>query len=128
MLTDQNVINKNYESNYTGNDIEKLIAPYTDIVVSKDGYQLFMDMPGIAKENFNLKIDNDELIITGKKPNSENNHKHLYNEIFYSGYHRHFVLPNDVDSDKIDASYKDGVLKLFLHKKEETKPRVIEIK
>lgn len=128
MLTEQNIIGKSYDPNYYGTDTEKLIAPYTDIVVSQDGYQLFMDMPGIAKENFNVKIDNDELIVTGKKQNSDGNQKQIYNEIYYSGYHRHFILPNDVDSEKIDASYKDGVLKLYLHKKEEAKPKVIEIK
>jgi HSP20 family protein len=107
---------------------ETLVPPFTDIYISNEGYQLFLDMPGISKKNFKVKVDNDELIVTGKKTDAERNHKYLNNEIFYSGFHRHFVLPNDVDSDKIDASYKDGVLKLFIHKREEFKPKLIEIK
>jgi len=128
MLAETKVQEQKSNSNYIGNDSEKFISPYTDIIASKDGYQLFLDMPGIAKEDFKVKIVNDELIVTGKKQNDENNYKHLYNEILYSGYHRHFALPNDVDPDKIEASYKDGVLKLFLHKKEAAIPKFIEIK
>jgi len=107
---------------------EKYVAPYTDIYISKEGYQLFLDMPGIKKENFNVKVNNDELIVTGKKNFEAAKSEYLANEIFYNGFHRHFVLPNDVDTDKIDAAYENGVLKLLLHKREEFKPKLIEIK
>jgi HSP20 family protein len=128
MFAEQNYNNKNYDCNSSETQIDNLVAPLTDIYVSKEGYQIFLDMPGVAKENFNLKVDEDELIVTGKKENSSKPQKFLNNEIFYSGFHRHFILPNDIDKNKIDASYQDGVLKLFLHKKEEAKPKVIEIK
>jgi HSP20 family protein len=127
MFAEQNYNNKNYNCVPSETQTENLVAPLTDIYVSKDGYQIFLDMPGVAKENFNLKVDSDELIVTGKKENSPKPPKYLSNEIFYSGFHRHFVLPKDVDTDKIDASYQDGVLKLFLHKRDEAKPRIIEI-
>ena len=45
-----------------------------------------------------------------------------------TGYHRHFHLPGEADRNKIDAEYKDGVLSLHIHKREEVKPREISIK
>jgi len=128
MLTEQTQTANNYSSVMNKEAADMLVAPFTDIYVSKEGYHILLDMPGVSKENFKLKVDNDELIVTGKKQSGEGSRKYLNNEIFYNGFHRHFVLPNDVDTDKIDASYQDGVLKLMLHKKEEFKPKFIEIK
>jgi len=126
MLDESKSLEKNYLDNETNN--ENYVSPVADIYATKDGYHLVLDMPGVSKENFKLKIDNDELSIIGKKSNGHKDYESLYNEIFYSGYNRVFVLPNDVNTDKIDANYENGVLKLFLHKKEEYKPKIIEIK
>jgi len=126
MLNESKSLEKNYLNDETNN--ENYVSPVADIYATKDGYHLVLDMPGVSKENFNLKIDNDELSITGKKSNGHKEYESLYNEIFYSGYNRVFVLPNDVNTEKIDANYENGVLKLFLHKKEEYKPKIIEIK
>jgi len=128
MLAEETKTANNYGLDKNNEVVDSLVAPFTDIYVSKEGYHLLLDMPGVSKENFKLKIDNDELIVTGKKQNGDKDRKYVNNEIFYNGFHRHFVLPNDVDTDKIDASYQDGVLKLMLHKKEEFKPKFIEIK
>jgi len=126
MLNESKSLEKNYLNDETNN--ENYVSPVADIYATKDDYHLVLDMPGVSKENFKLKIDNDELSIIGKKSNGHKDFESLYNEIFYSGYNRVFVLPNDVNTDKIDANYENGVLKLFLHKKEEYKPKTIEIK
>ena len=126
MLTEQKTAEKTTAQ--TVENLEKYVPPFTDIYKSKEGYHITLDMPGVAKENIKLKVENDELIVTGKinKPAEEPNY--INREIFFNGYHRHFILPNDVDVEKIEASYANGVLKLFLHKKEEFKPKIIEIK
>jgi len=126
MSNESKSLEKNYLNDETNN--ENYVSPVADIYATKDGYHIVLDMPGVSKENFKLKIDNDELLISGKKSNGHKEYESLYNEIFYSGYNRVFLLPNDVNTDKIDANYENGVLKLFLHKKEEYKPRFIEIK
>jgi len=106
---------------------EYYIVPFADVLANTEGYQIILDMPGVSKENCNIKIDNDELIVTGKKSNGHKNYEHLYNEIFYSGFNRRFIIPNDIDTDKINANLENGVLKLQLHKKEELKPKEILI-
>jgi len=126
MLNESKSLEKNYLDDETNNG--NYVSPVADIYATKDGYHLILDMPGVSKEDFKLKIDNDELLVSGKKSNGHKEYESLYNEIFYSGYNRAFVLPNDVNTDKIDANYENGVLKLFLHKKEEYKPKIIEIK
>jgi len=107
---------------------ENYVPPFADIYETKENYTILLDMPGVAKENFKVKIDDDELVLTGNIKNGLDNSDYLYNEIFYSGYNRRFILPTDVNVDKIDAHYENGVLKLVLNKKEEFKPKLIEIK
>jgi len=108
------------------NGERNLIAPFADVYFSKDAYHILLDMPGVSKDNFKVKVDKDELIISGYL-GSGDKQEYIYNERFYSGYHRHFRIPNDVDVDKIAAHYENGVLNLTLNKREEFKPKFIEI-
>ncbi len=108
---------------------KKPVVPYADIFSSVSGYHINLDMPGVTKEKFNLKVENGELVVKGElEPLTEKESEYYYNEIDHTGYERTFVLPNEIDPDKIEATYADGVLKLTLNKKEELKPKLIEIK
>jgi len=128
MFNDQNISEKKLEKNIVNDETGKFIAPFADIYTSKEGYHILLDIPGVLKENLKIQVEKDELVVTGKISNGDKNVKQLYNEIFYDGYHRHFILPDDVDTDKIEANYDNGVLSLTLNKKEEFKPKLIEIK
>jgi HSP20 family protein len=105
-----------------------LVAPRADVYYTNEGYHVLVDMPGVSKNDIKLKVEEDELIVTGKLPEQPKDYEIVYNEICYDGYHRHFVIPNDVDKDKITAKYENGVLDLFLQKAEAYKPKFIEIK
>jgi HSP20 family protein len=107
---------------------EYLVAPRADVYYTTDGYHVLLDMPGVSKSDINLKVEEDELIVTGKIQEQPKDYEIVYNEICYDGYHRHFIIPNDVDKNKISAKYENGVLDLFLQKGEEYKPKFIEIK
>jgi HSP20 family protein len=95
---------------------------------SENGYHINLDMPGVPKDKFNLKIDSEELLVKGELDNNNKDSEYYYNEMNYAGYQRTFVLPRDIDPDKIEAAYENGVLRLTLNKKEEFKPKIIEIK
>jgi len=104
------------------------VAPFADIFETKENYTILLDMPGVSKDNFKVKVDDDELVLTGNIKNGTDDQNYIYNEIFYTGYHRRFILPNNVNVEKIEAHYENGVLSLVLNKKEEFKPKLIEIK
>ena len=103
-------------------------------IYEKDGaYHLEMDIPGFDKKDVNIEIDeNDYLTITAEK-NSENNEEdsdknYIRKERSYGKYQRSFYL-GDVDKDKIDASFENGILRITMPKKEEIKSskKTIEI-
>lgn len=104
-------------------------APAIDVHDSKDNILVQADLPGLKKEEIEVTVENDTLVIKGeKKQEAEVKEKNHYRaERFYGSFFRSIVLPSAVDASKIDASYRDGVLKLVLPKKEEAKPKQIKI-
>ncbi len=101
-------------------------------IYEKDGiYHLEMDIPGFDKKDVNIEIDdNDYLTITAEKSdNSEDKDKnYIRQERSYGKYQRSFYL-GDVDKEKIDAKFENGILKITMPKKEEVKSskKTIEI-
>ncbi|SFG17122.1 MULTISPECIES: Hsp20/alpha crystallin family protein [Salegentibacter] len=108
--------------------------PAVNIQETEDNFSVEVAAPGKTKEDFNIELDNDVLTISSeeKKENetSEKNGRYTRKEFSYSTFKRAFSLPDSVDSEKISASYKDGVLIIELPKREEAKvqaKRMIEI-
>ncbi len=99
--------------------------PSVNITENKDEFAIDFAAPGLKKDDFQIDFHNDVLKISSeKKENKENkNEKEVRREFFYSSFERTFILPDSVDSDKIEASYKDGILKVVIPKKEETKEK-----
>lgn len=105
----------------------KYILPLIDMYETPDSYILFVDMPGVTKENLDVKVIGNSLIVRGKSdiPVSRNDGV-LLDEITKGEYMREFVLSDDVDRDKIEARLTNGVLILKLRKSEKSKE--IEVK
>ena len=108
--------------------------PAVNIQETDDNFSVEVAAPGKTKEDFNIELDNDVLTISSeeKKENETSDKKGRYTrrEFSYSTFKRAFSLPETVDSQKISASYKNGVLEISLPKKEEAKvqaKRMIEI-
>lgn len=106
-------------------------APSVDIDEEADKYMITADLPGVDKENIEVKMENGMLTIRGEKKtvseSGEGTKRHR-TERFHGTFARSFRLPEAVKADQVDASYKDGVLKLVIPKAEEAKPRAIDIK
>ena len=103
--------------------------PSADIYETGEGYHVHLDMPGVKKEDVKIRLEEGEHLLVEAKIDRKNRSegRYLINECYYTGYHRHFHLPSEADKDKIDGEYKDGVLKIHIHKREEVKPREISI-
>jgi len=123
-----NTNNKNESSDQITKS-SRWIIPAADIISNENGFNINLDMPGVIKDKLSLKVDSDELLVSGELENGDfKTSDYYYNELNYAGYQRTFILPKDIDPDKIEAAYENGVLKLALNKKEEYKPKLIEIK
>lgn len=104
--------------------------PSVDISENKDSIVLEAELPGLSPEDVNISIENNLLTIQGerkfeKKQDDGNFHRV---ERSYGSFTRSFTLPPTVSSENVDAQFENGVLRLSLAKREEAKPRRIEIK
>jgi HSP20 family molecular chaperone IbpA len=104
------------------------MLPAVDIFEDESGISLHADMPGISKERLNVSVEGNVLSIEGdaKLPMPEGMEA-LHADIRATHYHRTFTLGSEMDTEKVDASLKNGVLTLRIPKKEELKPRKIEV-
>ena len=97
----------------------------------EDEDNLFVEaeLPGFSKEEIDITVENGVLSIVGEhKETEESKGQWHLNERRYSKYYRHFTLPTMVAEDGVEAKLTDGVLHLKLPKREEVKPRRIEVK
>jgi HSP20 family molecular chaperone IbpA len=106
--------------------------PATDIIEMADGFHIFMDVPGVARETLSIDLNESELTVTARTsykadPAEHARPKYLHMEFGGGEYQRVFTLSDDVDRDKISAHLVDGVLELFLPRASNTQPTRIEI-
>ena len=97
--------------------------PAVNVKEDTDSYTVSLAAPGLKKEDFKLDIEGNMLTISSEKEESkeDKDEKYTRKEFNYSSFSRSFSLPDEVNMEKIDARYVDGVLKLSLPKKEEAK-------
>lgn len=105
---------------------ERYITPPVDIFENGDGLVVKADLPGVAKENLDVRVENNLLTIHGK-PDHVVAGEAIYREYELASFFRQFELNERVDQAKISAELKHGVLTLCLPKAEEAKPRKVEV-
>jgi len=104
--------------------------PPVDIHEDSNNIYLKAELPGIKKEELNISVEGDTLTIKGEKKHESEVKEEQFHimERTYGSFSRSFSLPANVDASKVRADYKDGVLNLTLPKKEESKPKKIDVK
>jgi HSP20 family protein len=109
--------------------LEGAWSPAIDIYDSKDNLLVKADVPGMKKDEIEVSVHGDTLLIKGeKKQEKEEKGKDFVRmERFYGSFNRAIRLPSSVVADKVQANYKDGTLELTLPKKEEAKPKQLKI-
>jgi HSP20 family protein len=100
-----------------------LNVPAVNIKDNRDDFIVSMAVPGMRKDDFRIDVEGSMLTISCEKEEKkeEKETKFTRKEYNYSSFSRSFTLPDEVNREKIDAHYEDGVLKLSLPKKEEAK-------
>lgn len=111
------------------NQAPRYMRPAVDVVEDKESYHFFFEMPGLKSESLNVKVENTTLTVTAerKRPEWPKETEVHVAERAYGRFHRAFQLPEDASHEKINASYRDGVLELTVEKRPEAKPVKIQI-
>jgi HSP20 family protein len=105
-------------------------APAADILESEAGLTLHLDMPGLDAKAIQVKVEKDVLTVQAERkaePAAEGVTVRRQ-ERGFGTFARSFALPDTVDANRVEARYEHGVLTLTLPRREESKPRVIEVK
>jgi len=104
-------------------------APAVDIYENGDNLVLKAELPGVKPEDVELRVEDNTLYLKGERKFEKEVKEENYHRVerSYGTFARSFSLPNTIDSEKVHAEYKDGILTLTMPKKEEAKPKTIKI-
>lgn len=116
----------------TRNDAElqqqRAVLPAVDVFEDATGITLLADMPGVAKDQLELRIEGDALLIEGgMRPLEPAGVEAIYAEVRVPRYRRSFTLSRELDTARIEANLKDGVLNLRIPKQAHAQPRRINV-
>ena len=105
-------------------------TPALDVHENDKAYKVVTPLPGVNPDQINVRLQNGVLTISGEfeEPKVDENSKVVVRERYYGSFSRSVTLPQSVDSDKVEATYDNGVLTLNLPKSPEAQPKQITIK
>jgi HSP20 family protein len=105
------------------------MVPAVDVIEDKDAYHFYFEMPGLKNESIDARVEDGHLVVEAERTRPEwpQETRVRVAERGYGKIERAFELPNDVNHDRIEASYKDGVLEVTVEKKPESKSAKILI-
>ena len=107
-----------------------VLMPAVDIAERENEYTVNVELPGVSKDDVKITMQDNILTIRGEKKEEKESKGSSFHRVerSYGSFQRSFTLPTRVQSDKIEATYKDGILSVTLPKAEEAKPKQIEVK
>ena len=130
-----NEIEESLEKGYEkGKEVLSNVAshlPFSNLAKKKSGdFHVEVDLPGIKKEDIEVRIDNNILTVSGQRKMKKETKRDNYYlmESAFGRFERSFTLPKGIDQDKINAEYENGRLTIDLEKEESLKPKAIEVK
>jgi HSP20 family protein len=111
------------------NEQASTFLPSFDVKETADAYQFTADMPGIRKEDLDIQLAGNRLTVSGKREAeiSQEEGRIYTQERSYGTFSRSFTLPEEVESAKVAAELRDGVLHLIIPKSPEVRPRKISV-
>lgn len=102
--------------------------PRVDVLEDESGITILADLPGVAKEHLELRLEGDALVIEGTmSPFAPERLQPVYAEVRLARYRRSFTLSRELDASRIEANLKDGVLNLRIPKQAKAQPRRISV-
>lgn len=126
--TFSNFIDRFFNDDFSGGKSVSKFSPQVDIAETENQFEIEFYLPGMKREDINIDVQEDRLTVSGeRKMENEKKEKNFHSvESYYGTFIRSFYLPDNASVDKIDASYKDGVLQVIVPKdaKKETRKKI----
>ena len=111
-----------------GIDFAKGSYPKCNIIDDTDDVKIIAEIPGLSKSDVNITVEDGVLTISGTRTSSSNaSAKYIRRELKHSSFKRSFTLSDTLDAINIAAKFENGILEISIPKKEESKPRTIEV-
>jgi HSP20 family protein len=129
-MTEKQEVTKSKGTDVQGRSPESefMMRPQVDIFEDANGITLHADMPGVSRDGLDIQVDKDRLLIEGAAGiEMPEGMKALYADVRSTRYRRSFSLSHELDTDKIEAGLKDGVLSVRIPKRAEVRPRKIDV-
>jgi HSP20 family molecular chaperone IbpA len=109
-------------------EVQRAVLPAVDVFEDASGITLLADMPGVPRDQLELKVEGDALLIEGGvQASTPEGLEAVYAELRIPRYRRSFTLSRELDTARIEANLKDGVLTLRIPKQAHAQPRRIEV-
>jgi HSP20 family protein len=129
----QRGINQLFDASFTAprEDVAlKAWTPAVDVYEDENAFVIKLELPEVSRDEVKVSLNENTLSISGERrvENEEKRENYHRVERSYGQFYRSFTLPPNVNSEQINAQFKDGVLRLTLPKREEAKPKQIEVK
>ncbi len=107
---------------------QRYVIPPVDVYENEASITLLADLPGVPRDQLHVRVDGDTLFLEATAVTSgPENMELVYGEAQYAAYRRQFTLSRELDTSRIEAQLRDGVLRLTIPKAEEARPRRIQI-
>lgn len=112
-------VDRFFNEEYLGGSVPTF-SPKVDVAESEKEFEIQLHVPGMKKDDFHIDLNNDQITVSGeRKFENEKKDKNYHSvESYYGSFNRTFYLPDIVNRDKVDATYKDGILTITLPKDE----------
>ena len=127
-MSDNNSITRAATDAHADQEPKRAVLPAVDVFEDAAGITLLADMPGVTKDLLDLKIEGDALLIEGAvRPLTPEGLEAVYAEVRVPRFRRSFTLSRELDTARIEANLKDGVLTLRIPKQAHAQPRRIPV-
>ena len=122
--------NRFFDPFFNDSPVVKRTSPAIDIDEDDNRYSLEVELPGLTEKDIEVKVEGNLLTLSSKKSEEKEEEKknHVLRERRSYSFSRSFVLPENVEADKITAEFKNGLLLIDVPKAEKAKPKLLEIK
>jgi len=104
-------------------------SPACDVEEADSHYLISLEMPGVHKDQVKVEFHDNQIVISGERHNEikKKEDGQWYSERRFGKFQRSFTVPAGIDSEKVEANYQDGVLRIYIPKAESAKPRQIKV-
>ena len=121
---------RNWPARFTSDTTRPMLRPAMDVIENDDNLTVRIDLPGLSPDDVKVEIEDNILTISGAVGDTieKEGDRYHYRERSYGSFQRSVRLPNTIDTEKVDATFENGVLNIAMPKLPQAQPKQISVK